>query len=136
MVADGAAFEPFVVADLPGLIEGAAEGAGLGHQFLRHVERCRILLHLVDLADGQGDAAQALATIEEELAAFDEELMLRPRLLVGTKLDAASEQRQEELRAAAAQRGLRYLEISSVTGRGIDQLVNELRRMLEGGPES
>ena len=132
VVAEGLDVEPFVVADLPGLIEGAAAGAGLGHQFLRHVERCRILLHLVDLADGQADAAESLETVEEELAAFDRELLARPRLLVGTKLDAAVEARQNELREAATGRGLRYLEISSVTGRGIDQLVSDLRRMLEG----
>jgi len=132
VVADGPDAEPFVVADLPGLIEGAAAGAGLGHQFLRHVERCRILLHLVDLADVQGDAVESLETIEEELAAFDRGLLDRPRLLVGTKLDAAVQERQDELREAAAGRGLRYLEISSVTNRGTDQLVAELRKMLEG----
>lgn len=132
VVADGPDVEPFVVADLPGLIEGAASGAGLGHQFLRHVERCRILLHLVDLADEQSDAVESLETIEEELAAFDQGLLDRPRLLVGTKLDAAVPERQDELRAAAAKRGLRYLEISSVTNRGTNHLVGELRKMLEG----
>ena len=136
VVADGPEVEPFVVADLPGLIEGAAAGAGLGHQFLRHVERCRILLHLVDLADVEGGAVESLETVEEELGAFDRELLNRPRLLVGTKLDAAVQERQVELREAAEGRGLRYLEISSVTGRGTDQLVSELRQMLEGEPQT
>jgi GTP-binding protein len=134
VVAETPYSEPFVVADLPGLIEGAAAGAGLGHQFLRHVERCRILLHLVDLADAEHDAADSLVTVEDELAAFDRELLDRPRLLVGTKVEAAIGERSRELEAAALERGLPYLEISSVTGQGIDPLLAKLRRMLEGDP--
>ncbi len=102
VVAEGPLSEPFVIADLPGLIAGAAEGAGLGIQFLRHVERCRVLLHLVDLASPEGSAASAagdLATVERELTAFNPELMERPRLIVGSKLDAALPERR---RGAAA----------------------------------
>ena len=91
---------------------------------------------LVDLADVEGGAVESLETVEEELGAFDRELLNRPRLLVGTKLDAAVQERQVELREAAEGRGLRYLEISSVTGRGTDQLVSELRQMLEGEPQT
>ena len=118
--------ETFVVADLPGLIAGAAAGAGLGHQFLRHVERCRVLLHLVDLSAFEGSSAQDLATIEAELEAFNPELLERPRLLVGSKSDAAREERREELVAAAEERGLPYFEISSATGDGVKPLLHEL----------
>lgn len=132
VVADGPTDDPFVVADLPGLIEGASEGAGLGHQFLRHVERCRVLLHLVDLATETGRAEDDLSTIEREMEAFDAGLLGRPRWIVGTKLDAAREERRRGLEAAARRRGLRYLEISSVTRDGVRELVSGLRQLLAG----
>ena len=122
--------EPFVVADLPGLIAGAADGAGLGHRFLRHVERCRVLIHLVDLSGGEQDAAAELAVVEREMDAFDPNLRHRSRLIVGTKIDSVDRPRQEELTEAAAARNLTYLEISSVTRRGVEDLVRELRRLL------
>ena len=134
VVAEGPFDQPFVIADLPGLIAGAAEGAGLGIQFLRHVERCRVLVHLVDLSGMEmeegGSAVQDLETVERELEAFNPELMQRPRLLVGSKLDSALPERQEELRRAAAERGLPYLEISAATGEGVRQLVGEMARRL------
>ena len=132
VVAEGRDADPFVIADLPGLIEGAADGAGLGHQFLRHVERCRILLHLVDLSPQSGSAGDELSTVEEELGAFDRALLDRPRLLVGTKVDAVNQGRREELSAAARARGLRYMEISSVAGVGTDSLIAALRQLLHG----
>ncbi len=138
VVASDSMGEPFVIADLPGLIEGAAQGAGLGHRFLRHVERCRILVHLVELsgldesgAGSQQNALEELETIENELEAFDPELLERPRLLVGSKVDAASDERREALRTAAGQRSLPYFEISAVTHEGLDALLSELRRMLD-----
>ncbi|HEX5714606.1 MAG TPA: GTPase ObgE [Thermoanaerobaculia bacterium] len=130
VVAEGPLEEPFVIADLPGLIAGAAEGAGLGIQFLRHIERCRVLLHMVDLANPEGDAAVDLVTVERELAAFKEELMERPRLIVGSKLDSALPERREELRQAAEERGLFHMEISSATNEGIHALIAELARRL------
>ena len=130
VVAEGPLAEPFVIADLPGLIAGAAEGAGLGIQFLRHIERCRVLLHLVDLATAEASAGEDLATVERELAAFNPELLARPRLIVGSKLDAALPERREELRRQAGERGLPYLEISSATGEGVPRLVSELSRRL------
>jgi len=130
VVAEGPLEEPFVIADLPGLIAGAAEGAGLGIQFLRHIERCRVLLHMVDLSDPEGDAAADLVTVERELAAFKEELMERPRLIVGSKLDSALLERREELRQAAKERGLFHMEISSATNEGIHALIAELARRL------
>ena len=131
VVAEGPLEEPFVIADLPGLIAGAAEVAGLGIQFLRHIERCRVLLHLVDLSKPEGDAAADLATVERELTAFKEELMERPRLIVGSKLDSALPERREELRRAAAERGLFHMEISSASHEGIQTLIAELSRRLQ-----
>jgi GTP-binding protein len=131
VVAQGPLSEPFVIADLPGLIAGAAQGAGLGFQFLRHVERCRVLLHLVDLSNPEGSAREDLETVERELAAFNPELMERPRLLVGSKLDSALPERREELTEAARERGLPHFEISSATGEGVRKLVGELSRRLE-----
>jgi GTP-binding protein len=131
VVARGPLDRPFVIADLPGLIAGAAEGAGLGIQFLRHVERCRQLVHLVDLSGFEGSALEDLETVERELGAFDPELLERPRVIVGSKLDSARRERREEIAAAAAERGLAYFELSSATGEGVDALVAELARRLE-----
>jgi GTP-binding protein len=131
VVAEGPLTEPFVIADLPGLIAGAAQGAGLGIQFLRHVERCRVLLHLVDLSNPEGSAADDLETVERELGAFNAELMERPRLIVGSKIDSVLPERREELRQAAQERDLPYLEISAATNEGIRPLIAELSRRLE-----
>jgi GTP-binding protein len=139
VVAEGPLSEPFVIADLPGLIAGAAEGAGLGIQFLRHVERCRVLLHLVDLSgisEGEGSAAADLEVVERELGAFNPELMTRPRLIVGSKLDSALPERQEELRRAADERGLPYFEISAATNEGVKRLVGELAQRLQSAKAS
>jgi GTP-binding protein len=138
VVADGPLDEPFVIADLPGLIAGAAEGAGLGHQFLRHVERCRVLAHLVDLSgfdegDQPNEASSViddLETVERELAAFNPDLVRRPRVVVGSKLDSARDDRRQGLRAAAEERQLPYLEISSVSGEGVPELARRLRTLL------
>jgi GTP-binding protein len=123
---------PFVIADLPGLIAGAASGAGLGIQFLKHIERCRVLVHLVDLSAESDDAAADLETVEHELGAFSEELLRRERILVGSKLDAARPERQASLRAAAKRRGLPYFEISAVAGAGVPALVEAIARGVEG----
>jgi GTP-binding protein len=132
VVAEGPLAEPFVIADLPGLIAGAAQGAGLGFQFLRHVERCRVLVHLVDLSAESGTSAVAdLETVEKELDAFNPELLRRPRLIAGSKLDSAVPERREDLRKAAAERGAEYLELSAVTGDGVPELIRRLSRLLE-----
>lgn len=122
--------KPFVIADLPGLIEGAAEGAGLGHRFLRHVERCRVLLHFVDLSSVENDAAEELEVLEKELAAYARDLLDRPRWIVGTKLDAADAERKARLEHAASLRGLPYYEISSVAREGTGELIGELETLL------
>lgn len=131
VVAPGADAEPFVVADLPGLIAGAAEGAGLGIQFLRHIERCRVLLHLVDLAAGEAGVEEELRTVEQELTSFRRDLLERPRLLVGSKLDAADPQRRHALEAAGRARGLAALEVSAVSGEGVAALVAAVQRTLD-----
>lgn len=123
---------PFVIADLPGLIAGAASGAGLGIQFLKHIERCRVLVHLVDLSAESDDAAADLEIVEHELGAFSDELLRRERVLVGSKLDAARPERQASLRAAAQRRGLPYFEISAVVGEGVPALVEAIARGVEG----
>jgi GTPase len=129
VVSPDASANPFVVADLPGLIAGAAEGAGLGIQFLRHVERCRALLHLVDLA-AESTLEEDVAAVEAELAAFDPALLERPRLRVGSKLDAATAERRRELAEVAERRDLSRHQVSSVTGEGIPELVWLLAGML------
>ncbi len=131
VVARGNLDRPFVIADLPGLIAGAAQGAGLGHQFLRHVERCRLLLHMVDLAGFEGNAKDDFEIVERELGSFDPRLIERERIVVGTKLDSARDDRRAELSAVARERGLDYFEISSATHSGIDALVSHLFRRLE-----
>jgi GTP-binding protein len=129
--------EPFVIADLPGLIEGAARGAGLGHRFLRHVERCRVLLHLVDLSYGAQPAAQELRIVEEELRAFDPALLRKPRIVVGSKLDARVAERSTELARAATERGLVYREISAATGAGLPALLVEVAALVAAaGPRN
>ncbi|HSN89259.1 MAG TPA: hypothetical protein VL025_21010, partial [Thermoanaerobaculia bacterium] len=93
--------------------------------------RCRVLLHLVDLSNPEGSAAEDLETVERELAAFNPELMERPRLIVGSKLDSGLPERREELARIAQERGLPHFEISSATGEGVQKLVGELSRRLE-----
>jgi GTP-binding protein len=130
VVAPRGTLDTFVIADLPGLIAGAAQGAGLGHRFLRHVERCRVLLHLVDLSAGETSAAEELAVVERELEAFDPDLLRRPRLVVGTKADALDPARERDLRAAAEQRGLACFVISAVTRQGLEPLLDAVMALL------
>jgi GTP-binding protein len=117
-------FRSFVVADIPGLIEGAHMGAGLGIQFLRHIERTRLLAHLVDVSDDTGrDPVRDFEIIMQELANFSEDLAKKPMILVASKVDAAQNpERIASLRTLAHQRNLDFFEISSVTGQGIDAL--------------
>jgi GTP-binding protein len=117
-------FRSFVVADIPGLIEGAHLGHGLGVQFLRHIERTRLLAHLVDVSESSGrEPAADFATVMAELASFSEELAAKPMFLVATKMDAAQDPaRVESLRQIAEQRNLPFFKISSVTGQGLDEL--------------
>jgi GTP-binding protein len=117
-------YKSFVVADIPGLIEGAHTGAGLGIQFLRHIERTRLLVHLVDVSDTTGrDPVEDFEIVLNELASFSEELAQKPMIVAASKLDAAQDpERIAAVRQAAVGRGLEYFEISSATGQGIDAL--------------
>ena len=117
-------YKSFVVADIPGLIEGAHTGAGLGIQFLRHIERTRLLAHLVDVSDTTGrDPAHDFGVILNELASFSEDLAKKPMIVVATKMDVAQDgERVAAVRELARQHGLAFFEISSATGAGIDEL--------------
>jgi len=117
-------FRTFVVADIPGLIAGAHLGHGLGVQFLRHIERTRLLVHLVDVSDASGrNPVEDFETVMEELASFSEDLVAKPMLVVASKMDVAQDvERVAELRRLAEERGLPFFEISSATGLGIEKL--------------
>jgi GTP-binding protein len=117
-------FRSFVVADIPGLIEGAHEGHGLGIQFLRHIERTRLLAHLVDVSEESGrDPVEDFEIILRELASFSEALIAKPMIVVATKMDVAQDPaRVAALRDLARDRGLAFFEISSATGQGIENL--------------
>jgi GTP-binding protein len=117
-------YRTFVVADIPGLIEGAHEGAGLGIQFLRHVERTRLLVHLVDVSETSGrDPVHDFHVILNELASFSEELAAKPMFVVATKIDVAQDpERIAAVESLAKDRDLPFFRISSVTGEGIDEL--------------
>jgi GTPase len=115
----------FVVADVPGLIEGAHAGHGLGHQFLRHIERTKVLIHLVDVSGASGrDPVQDFDTIRKELELYNRELIEKPHLVAANKLDAVDEpERVAQLEARARERGLPFFKISAVTGDGVPQLL-------------
>lgn len=122
------------MADIPGLIEGAHRGAGLGIRFLKHVERCRLLCHLVD-ASGEGDAERDAAILERELEQFSPEVAARPRVLVASKTDAVSDPaRLESIRSAAAARGLPFFAISAVTHDELEPLVRHFFRTVKEKP--
>ncbi|HUB33727.1 MAG TPA: GTPase ObgE [Bryobacteraceae bacterium] len=123
-VVDAGSYRSYVVADIPGLIEGAHEGAGLGIQFLRHIERTRLLAHLVDVSEASGrDPAHDFEIVMEELASFSEDLARKPMIVVASKMDAAQDpERVAALREVAEEHGLPFYEISSATGQGIDAL--------------
>jgi len=123
--------QSFVVADIPGLIEGAAEGHGLGHRFLRHVERCRVLLHLVSGEDWQGGVAERYAVLREELVAYDENLAAVPTLPVLTKTDLLSTEQQEQMVAELTEAaGQQAVAISAVSGDGLGALMGTVWRAL------
>jgi GTP-binding protein len=132
MQAPGDEYRSIVVADVPGLIEGAHQGAGLGTQFLRHVERCRVLVHLVDLS-GAEPLAERICTIRNELIAYPSPLEERPWVLIGTKLDAVEDRDLvcHELANLAGEHGVPWLAISAVTGEGVAQLQREIFDLVE-----
>src|SRR5713101_5849712 len=122
----------FVIADLPGLIEGAAEGKGLGHRFLRHTERTRVLVHLVDLDPGSGrDPVEDWRVIQGELAAYSRELAARPQIVAGSKAELpGTEERRRALETFCAAEGISFHAISSVTGLGLPGLLRDVAGIL------
>ena len=136
----------FVVADIPGLIEGAHTGAGLGTQFLRHVERTRLLVHLIDVSDGSGrpDPAKDFEVIMNELVNFGAGLEQKPMIVVASKIDAVNKDKLAKLKRFCKSKKHSYelYEISAVTGEGVEDLkwamarkVEELRRTSEPEPD-
>ena len=115
--------QSFVAADIPGLIEGASEGVGLGHDFLRHVERCRLLLHVVDVSGCEGrDPVEDFEKINAELENFSPELAARPQIVLGNKCDIATEEQIEAFRAYIEGKGLTFLPISAAANQGLKTL--------------
>ena len=137
---DGAGF---VMADIPGLIEGASEGVGLGHAFLKHIERTKVLIHVVDGAAVEGrDPAEDIRTIMKELEAYNPELLKRPQVIAANKMDAVGEDEEsarilEQLRKTFEPEGIRVFPISAVTGKGVKELlyfVNDLLKTVDTAP--
>jgi len=115
--------QSFVCADIPGLIEGAADGVGLGHDFLRHVERCRLLLHVVDVSGCEGrDPKEDFEQINHELEGFSADLATRPQIVLGNKCDIATPEQVEEFKQFVEAKGLTFVPISAATRQGVDAL--------------
>ena len=123
----------FVVADIPGLIEGASEGAGLGTQFLRHIERTRLLVHLVDVSDASGrpDPVADYEVITGELATFGAGLDSKPTVVVASKIDVANPDKLAKLKRYCKRKKLGLFPISAVTGEGVDALKQEMAKRVE-----
>lgn len=133
--------EGFVMADIPGLIEGASEGVGLGHEFLRHIERTRVIIHMVDAAGVEGrDPVADIGAINRELAAYDESLLEKPQVIAANKIDAIYGDENDvirSLRDAFEKGGVRVFPISAVSGKGVRELLYHVSGLLascERGP--
>lgn len=126
----------FVMADIPGLIEDASEGVGLGHRFLRHVDRCRLILHVVDVSGCEGrDPKEDYEIIRNELEKFSPDLAKRPQIVIGNKTDIATPEQIAEFREFVEQKGETFLEVSAATHAGLKELVNETVKLLDTLPE-
>ena len=125
----------FVMADIPGLIEGAGDGVGLGHEFLRHVERCRLIVHVVDVSGIEGrNPAEDFEIINRELAKFSEDLATRPQIVAANKCDMASEEQISSFRSFIGEKGLPFLEISAATTKGTSELIGKISEVLDTLP--
>ena len=124
----------FVIADIPGLIEGASEGVGLGHEFLRHVERTRVMIHIVDAASVEGrDPVEDIYTINRELAAYNEELARRPQVIAANKIDAIYDLEDSPVKRLQEEfepQGIRVFPISAVSGQGVQELLFHVQELL------
>ena len=126
----------FVAADIPGLIEGAADGVGLGHDFLRHVERCRMLLHVVDVSGCEGrDPQDDFEKINAELGRFSPTLAARPQLVLGNKCDIAAPEQIDAFRSYIEAQGMEFIPISAATRQGLEALPGKVYGMLRTLPE-
>lgn len=127
----------FVIADIPGIIEGASEGVGLGIQFLRHVERTRLLLHFIDVSGQEGrDPIEDYNTINQELKKYSEKLATRKQIIVATKIDSMQDDTlYKELEKLAQKENLEIYKISSVTGEGVEQLIDHVAEVLKTLPK-
>ena len=128
----------FVVADIPGLIEGAHTGSGLGTQFLRHIERTRLLVHLVDVSDASGrpNPVQDVKVILNELESFGAGLEMKPMIMAATKIDVANKDKLAKLKRYCKKEGLDLFSISAVTGKGIDELKYGIAQRVEEGRQA
>lgn len=128
----------FVMADIPGLIEGASQGIGLGHDFLRHIERTKVLIHVVDAASTEGrDPVADIRAINQELGAYNPELLTRPQVIAANKTDAiyveeGAEDPVERIRREFEPEGIKVFAISAVSGKGVKELLYEVYHMLQG----
>lgn len=129
----------FVIADIPGLIEGAADGAGLGHEFLRHIERTKVMIHMVDAASTEGrDPIEDIYTINRELEAYNKEVASRPQVIAANKIDAVyaeDEDPVQRIRDEFEPKGVKVFAISAVSGKGLSELLYYVREMLDELPD-
>ena len=127
----------FVIADIPGLIEGASEGVGLGHEFLRHIERTKVIIHMVDAASTEGrDPVADIKAINEELRAYNPELLKRPQVIAANKIDAIytddeTENPVDVIKKVFEPEGIKVYPISAVTGQGLKELLYYVRELLD-----
>jgi GTP-binding protein len=125
----------FVIADIPGLIEGASDGIGLGHQFLRHVERCRLLIHIVDVSGSEGrDPIDDFEKINEELVKFNPDLAERPMIVAGNKIDMAEPEQIEHFKNYVESKGYEYYSICAPILEGTQELMNVCWKKLQTLP--
>ena len=136
-VVEGRYGDSFVLADIPGLVEGASEGVGLGHAFLRHVERTKVFIHVVDAAGVEGDdPVENVRKINQELEAYNPELMKRPQVSAANKTDIpGSEENVERLKEAYEKEGFEVFPISAATNKGLDELLTKVAEILKNYPE-
>lgn len=129
----------FVIADIPGLIEGASQGAGLGHEFLRHIERTRVIIHIVDAASTEGrDPVEDVYKINQELKAYNEEIAGRPQVIAANKIDCVFEGGEDpvqRLKEEFEPQGIRVMPISAVSGQGVKELLYYVKEMLAQAPQ-
>lgn len=129
--------DSFIIADIPGLIEGASQGVGLGHKFLRHVERTKLLLHLVDCSGLNGrNAVQDFNQINDELEKYSDKLINKKQIVVATKMDIMQDDSNlKDLEKLAKEKNLEFFKISSATGEGLDELMNHLAKVIKELPQ-